>query len=56
MAVDPVTGFAGKHTCLVLCELAFEPSQEREPARAGDRAERLPIPRRRPRVPPPPLR
>jgi hypothetical protein len=26
----------------VLCELALEPSKERESARAGDRAERLP--------------
>ena len=42
MAVDPVTGFARKHTCLVLCEVALEPSNEREPARAGDRPERLP--------------
>jgi hypothetical protein len=42
LAVDPVTGFAREYKCLVLCEVALEPSNERQPARAGCRPEGLP--------------
>src|SRR5664279_4387838 len=42
LAVEPVTGFAREHACLVLCEVALEPSNEREPARTRCRPEGLP--------------